>query len=75
MKIKESKLTLSGKADWDWRHYLSRKAVAKGLRLYLMEKEMRSLDESWIFPIYSAYDDNAYNEHLIQIDANRIRVL
>ena len=49
--------------------------MAKGLRLYLMEKEMRSLDESWIFPIYSAYDDNAYNEHLIQIDANRIRVL
>ena len=73
-KIKESKIPLSGKADWECRHYLHRKSLARGLRLYLIESEMRSLNQTWVFPIYSAYNDNAYNEHLIKIDALRIRV-
>ena len=73
-KIKESKIPLSGKADWECRHYLHRKALARGLRLYLIESEMRSLNQTWVFPIYSAYNDNAYNEQLIKIDEFRIRV-
>lgn len=68
------KIPLSGKADWECRHYLHRKALARGLRLYLIESEMRSLNQTWVFPVYSAYNDNAYNEHLIKIDEYRIRV-
>ena len=74
LKIKKSKLTLSGKADWECRHYLHRKALSRALRLYLIESEMRSLNQVWTFAIYSAYNDMAYNEHLIKIDEFRIRV-
>ena len=73
-KVKDLKIPLSSKADWEFRHYLHRKALARGLRLYLIESEMRSLSQTWVFPIYSAYNDNAYNEHLIKIDEYRIRV-
>lgn len=74
LKIKKSKLSLSGKADWECRHYLHRKSLARGLRLFLIEMEMRYLNQSWIFPIYSAYNDMAYNDQLIKIDEHRIRV-
>ena len=42
--------------------------------MYLLESEMRSLELNWTFPIYSAYDDSAYNEHMLIIDGNRLKV-
>ena len=74
LKIKSSSIPLSGKPDWECRHYLHRKSVARGLRFHLIEMEMRSLNKNWNFPIYSAYDDAAYSEHLMEIDAHRIKV-
>ena len=74
LKIKSSSIPLSGKPDWECRHYLHRKSVARGLRLHLMEMEMRSLRLNWTFPVYSAYDDTAYSEQLLKIDQFRIKV-
>ena len=74
LKIKSSTIPLSGKPDWECRHYLHRKSVARGLRLHLMEMEMRSLKQDWSFPVYSAYDDTAYSEQLLKIDEFRIKV-
>ena len=48
-KAKHSKLLLSGKDDWEYRHYLHRKALSGALRLYLVEMEMRSHNAVWIF--------------------------
>ena len=72
------KLELSGKADWDTRHYLYRKyrkSLARALRLYLIEEEMRSLNQNWVFSVYSAYTDAAYDDHLAKIDEYRIKVV
>ena len=74
LKIKSSTIPLSGKPDWECRHYLHHKSVARGLRLHLMEMEMRSLKQDWSFPVYSAYDDTAYSEQLLKIDEFRIKV-
>ena len=74
LKIKSSTIPLSGKPDWECRHYQHRKSVARGLRLHLMEMEMRSLKQDWSFPVYSAYDDTAYSEQLLKIDEFRIKV-
>ena len=74
LKIKSSSIPLSGKPEWESRHYLHRKSVARGLRLHLMEIEMRSLKHNWSFPVYSAYDDAAYSEQLLKIDEFRIKV-
>ena len=43
--------------------------------MYLIEKEMRESSEEWVFPIYSAYNDDAYDKYLIQIDEDRILIL
>jgi hypothetical protein len=75
LKVKDMKLELSGKADWDTRHYLYRKSLARALRLYLIEEEMRSLNQNWVFSVYSAYTDAAYDDHLAKIDEYRIKVV
>ena len=74
-KIRDSTLQLSGKPDWECRHYLHRKSLARGLRLYLMEMEMKHNKQAWVFPVYSAYDDTAYSEQLMIIDQYRIKVI
>ena len=75
LKVKEVKIKLSGKEDWDTRHYLHHKSLSRAVRLYLIEIEMRSLGENWTFPIYSAYTDSAYDDQLIRIDEHRLRVI
>ena len=35
---------------------------------------MRSISADWVFPIYSAYDDSAYGDHMVTIDQLRIQV-
>ena len=74
-KIQSSKLQLSGKPDWECRHYLHRKSLARGLRLYLIEMEMRSYNQTWTFPVYSAYDDSAYSAQLLIIEQYWIKVI
>ena len=74
LKIKASSLPLAGKPDWECRLYLHRKSVSRGLRLYLLERKMRSLNLNWTFPVYSAYDDSAYSEHMSMLDEIRIKV-
>ena len=74
LKLRSSSLALSGKPDWECRHFLHRKAVSRALRFHLLEMEMRSLDKNWKFPVYSAYDDTAYDAHLKEIDEHRIKV-
>ena len=75
LKVKVMDIKLSGKADWALRHSLYRKSLSRALRLYLIEEEMRSLNQNWVFPIYSAYTDAAYDEHLVKIDEYRIKVV
>lgn len=48
--------------------------MSRGLRLYLLERKMRSLNLNWTFPVYSAYDDSAYSEHMTMLDEIRIKV-
>ena len=74
LKLRSSSLALSGKPDWECRHFLHRKAVSRALRFHLLEMEMKSLDKNWNFPVYSAYDDTAYDAHLKEIDEHRIKV-
>ena len=75
LKVKDMKIELSGKADWDTRHYLYRKSLARALRLYLIEEEMRSLGQRGIFSVYSAYTDAAYGDILAKIEGHRIKVI
>ena len=75
LKVKDLKIELSGKADWDTRHFLYRKSLARALRLYLIELEMRSLQQCWIFSVYSAYTDTAYDDILAKIEDHRIKVV
>ena len=75
LKVKDMKIELSGKADWDTRYFLYRKSLARALRLYLIEEEMRSLQQNWIFSVYSAYTDAAYDDILAKIEDHRIKAL
>ena len=68
LQVKDMKIELSGKADWDTRHYLYRKSLARALRLYLIEEEMRSLGQRWI-------TDAAYGDILAKIEGHRIKVI
>ena len=36
---------------------------------------MRTLGLNWTFPVYSAYDDSAYSNHMLELDEIRIKVL
>ena len=36
---------------------------------------MRGLGLNWTFPVYSAYDDSAYSNHMLDLDEIRIKVL
>ena len=52
LKVNDLTIELSGKADWDTQHFLYRKSLARALRLYLIEVEMRSLQQCWTFSVY-----------------------
>ena len=71
------------------RHYMDRRSLSRAMRLFLLgkpnshipalysltpvEREMRDLDQDWVFKSYSARDDEAYKEFMIEVDELRIK--
>ena len=74
--FKERNLTLEEEVDpIKHRHYVDRRSISRAMRLYLLEEEMRNLKKNWSFKSYSARDDSAYTDHLIEIDNIRLQVI
>ena len=56
------------------RHYLDRRCISRGMRMFLLENEMRDMGHNWMFKSYSARDDKNYYEYMMQIEAHRLKV-